>query len=201
MRVDGVIARVFENTLAYRLTQLLFVEQKLRPVLRSADFRGAHRVLDVACGPGTNTRYFQGKDYLGLDINPRYVDYARRRYGRTFEVADLTTHRFPFGYDLVLVNSFFHHLNDAQARDVLHRLRPALSDGGHIHVIDLLVPERPGPARLFSRLDRGHFARPLAEWRLLLGEAFRPVSIDTFTVGLFGVTLWNLVHFRGTAAR
>jgi SAM-dependent methyltransferase len=183
---ETVIARVFENTAAYRLSQALFAEQKLRPVLESPDYAHARRVLDVGCGPGTNTPHFDGKEYLGVDINPGYIAYARRRFGRPFAVADVTTYRPPDGtrFDLVLANSFFHHLDD-----------------GYLHVIDLVLPARTSVARTVALLDRGRHARAVAEWERLFGERFTPASMTTFGVGLLGVTLWNLVHFRGRPIR
>ena len=44
------------------------------------DVASVRRVLDVGCGPGTNTRYFEHADYLGLDINRGYIESARRRF-------------------------------------------------------------------------------------------------------------------------
>jgi SAM-dependent methyltransferase len=200
---ESVIARVFEYTAAYRLTQALFAEQKLRPVLESPDYRRARRVLDVGCGPGTNTPHFDGKEYLGVDVNPGYIAYARRRYGREFTVADVTTYRPPDGtrFDLVLANSFFHHLDDGDVRRVLVALAGVVSDDGYLHVIDLVLPERTSIARTLALLDRGRHPRPVGEWKRLFGERFAPVSMTTFDVGLFGVTLWKLVHFCGRPAR
>ena len=75
-------ARVMENTLAYRLWQAPFAEQKLAPLFAHNDLRAVRRVLDVGCGPGTNTPHFADADYLGIDFNAAYIDSARRRHGR-----------------------------------------------------------------------------------------------------------------------
>jgi len=48
-------ARVMENTLAYRVWQAPFAEKKLAPLYAHNDVARARRVLDVGCGPGTNT--------------------------------------------------------------------------------------------------------------------------------------------------
>ena len=72
------IVRIMENTLAYRLWQAPFAERKLDPIRASGGFDGIRRVLDVGCGPGTNTHHFAGADYLGMDINPGYIADARR---------------------------------------------------------------------------------------------------------------------------
>ena len=79
-----------ENVSAYRIWQAPFAEKKLAPILRHNDLGAVRRVLDVGCGPGTNTRHFATSDYLGVDLNEKYVEYARAKFGRTFVAADVT---------------------------------------------------------------------------------------------------------------
>jgi SAM-dependent methyltransferase len=55
--------------------------------------RGLGPVLDVGCGPGTVTAHLTGLglDVSGVDLSPRMVEHARRRYpGLRFEVASAT---------------------------------------------------------------------------------------------------------------
>jgi SAM-dependent methyltransferase len=55
--------------------------------------RGLGPVLDVGCGPGTVTAHLSGLglDVSGVDLSPRMVEHARRRYpGLRFEVASAT---------------------------------------------------------------------------------------------------------------
>jgi SAM-dependent methyltransferase len=55
--------------------------------------RGLGPVLDVGCGPGTVTAHLAelGLDASGVDLSPRMVGHARRRYpGLRFEVASAT---------------------------------------------------------------------------------------------------------------
>jgi len=182
----------------YRLWQAPFQEQKLAPVLRDTDLSGVRRVLDVGCGPGTNAPHFQGMDYLGLDINEEYVAQAKRRYGMAFEVADVTRWEVrdePF--DFILVNSFFHHVADEDADRILAHLATLLTEDGRIHVLDLVLPDRPSPARLLARMDRGDFPRPLERWRTLFGMRFHVELFEPYPLGVAGVSLWQMVYFRG----
>jgi SAM-dependent methyltransferase len=202
------LARVMDHTLAYRVFQAPFAEAKFAPVLRHSDLRAARRVLDVGCGPGTNTHHFTHVEYLGLDINPRYVAYARRRWGRErggpraslrFEVADVTSYRAPAGerFDFILLNSFLHHIATPDVRRILAHVAELLSPGGVVHVLDLVRPERPGIARTLAQWDRGHYARPLAEWRALFAESLEPVVFEPYRLGILGATLWSMVYFQG----
>jgi SAM-dependent methyltransferase len=195
----SVATQVLENSLGYRLWQAPFAEQKLTPVLSHNDLSRARRVLDVGCGPGTNAGHFTHTDYLGIDLNERYVQDARRRYNRRFIAADVTRYRVLAHerFDFVLVNSLLHHLDDPSTRQLLNHLAELLTDDGHIHILDLVLPEGRCVARSLAEWDRGDFPRPLGEWRSLFAESFEPVVFQPYPVGAFGVTLWNMVYFKG----
>src|SRR5260370_25127051 len=84
--------RLMDHPLVYRLWMAPFAERKLGPFIARNDLSRVHSVLDVGCGPGTNTHHFAGVDYLGIDFNPAYIETARRRHSRQFLVADVTTY-------------------------------------------------------------------------------------------------------------
>jgi SAM-dependent methyltransferase len=195
--------RLLERTPVYRLWQAPFADDKLRPILASNDLTAARRVLDVGCGPGTNTHHFSGSDYVGVDINPRYIEFARRRHGREFVVADLRTWAFPEHerFDFVLLNSFLHHVADAEVEEILRAVARTLAPNGAVHVLDLVLPERPSVARWLARNDRGGHARPLERWRELLESAFEVERFEPYAIARVGVPLWNMVYCKGRGRR
>ena len=197
----NVAARIMEHTAAYRLWQAPFAESKLAPVFRHTDRQAIRRVLDVGCGPGTNTRHFSHCNYLGIDVNPDYIAYARARHARRFVVADATTYTVPAGerFDFVLVNSFLHHVDTASARRILEHLRTLLTGDGYLHVLDLVLPAQASVGRMLARWDRGDYPRPLDEWRELLGQWFETVVFEPYPLGAAGLTLWNMLYFKGRA--
>jgi trans-aconitate methyltransferase len=196
-------ARFMENTLAYRAWQAPFAEKKLAPLYAHNDVRGARRVLDVGCGPGTNTAHFTHTDYLGIDSNAAYIENARRRHRRDFVVADVTTWKAERNgrFDLILANSLFHHIDDAGVRHILAHLATLLTPDGHVHVFDLVLPEAPSVSRFLARADRGEYPRPIGEWRKLLTNAFEPVVFEPYTLSAAGVVLWNMIYFKGRARK
>jgi SAM-dependent methyltransferase len=194
----SVVEAVMSNPNVYHLWQAPFADRKLAPMLASRTATSPRRVLDVGCGPGTNAKYFSGADYVGVDINDEYVRFARRRYGRTFVTADVVTSPLPPStFDCILVNSFLHHLDDAAVRTVLLRLRELLAQDGVIHLLELVLPDRGGPALWLARWDRGRHARPLEVWRRLFAAAFTLDAFDPYPLGAFGVPLWQMVYGRG----
>jgi SAM-dependent methyltransferase len=195
--------RIMEIAPVYRLWQAPFAERKFAPILAHNDIRQARRVLDVGCGPGTNTSHFAHADYLGIDHNVRYLEQARRRYGREFLAADISRLALaPMArFDFILVNSFFHHIDTPNTRGILSQLGALLAGDGHIHILDLVLPARPSAARLLARLDRGNFPRPLEDWKQIFSETFETEIFEPYALTGWGATLWQMVYFKGRGKR
>lgn len=192
-------ARTLEQTLVYRAWETPFVQQKFAPILAHNSISRVRPVLDVACGLGTNTKYFSGADYLGIDFNERYIGGARRRHGRKFLTADARTYVAPpeNGFDFILVNSFLHDLDTKEMLAILSHLKSLLTEDGHIHMLELVLPKKPGIARLLARWNRGKFVRPRDEWRRLFDQLFVPVVFQPYRITGMGTSLWEIVDFKG----
>lgn len=188
-----------EHSLAYRVWQAPFAERKFEPVLRHNHLDCVKGVLDIGCGPGTNAHHFARIPYRGLDVNPAYIETARRRHRRDFEVADVRAYTLPAGEgrDFALINSFLHHIGDVAVRAVLRQVAALLTTDGHVHALELVMPPKRSPARLMARMDRGDHPRSLSHWEALFGEYFEPVVFEPYALGRFGIELWSMVYFKG----
>jgi SAM-dependent methyltransferase len=197
--MNQAVIRLLELPQVYLAWQRPFVASKLEPMLRHNELRSVRRVLDVGCGPGTNSSVFAGVDYLGVDLNPSYIKYAQERYGPRFAVADVRTDTIPGTgtYDFVLVNSLLHHLDDESVDSLLRTLGRFLTDDGHVHVIELELPAHRGVPRTLARMDRGPHARSLSSWRNLLTRHFDEVVLEPFPVPARGPALWRMLYFKG----
>jgi len=191
--------RIMENTHAYRLWQAPFVEKKFAPILAHNDLSQVRRVLDVGCGPGTNTWHFAHAQYLGIDHNPRYLEQARRQHGRDFLAADVSKLALTPAarFDFILVNSFFHHIDTPNVRRILSQLGTMLTEDGHIHILDLVLPARTSIPRLLARMDRGEYPRPLVEWKQIFSESLETEIFEPYPLTALGATLWEMVYFKG----
>ncbi|MDA0283698.1 MAG: class I SAM-dependent methyltransferase [Planctomycetota bacterium] len=167
--------------------------------MRNGDLQSCRRVLDIGCGPGINAPFFEHADYTGLDWNDRYISDAQRRYGRNFISADARTFQPSPGqeFDFVLANSFFHHIDDGGVDSILKQLGKSVSSDGHIHILDLVLPEQPGIGRWLAINDRGDFARPLPRWEELFTRHFAKIEFEPFSLNLLGLGLWQMVYFKG----
>ncbi|MBK97152.1 MAG: hypothetical protein CMJ79_15775 [Planctomycetaceae bacterium] len=189
----------------YQLWQAPFAHRKFTPLLKHNDLSNIQRVLDVGCGPGTNARFFRKRDYLGLDINPRYIESASRRFSSKhgapceFRVQDVCQYHPPDNEraDFVLLNSFLHHIDDENSSAILSRLHDVLAEEGHVHILDLVLPDSMSISRLLAKLDRGNYPRPLEHWKKLFTQHFTPVIFEPFDLTRIGIPFWKMVYFKG----
>lgn len=105
-----------------------------------AGFRGEKRVLqqegllecdcvlDLGCGTGAIAPMFNPSCYLGIDPNPRYIEWAKKVHpGYRFLVMDgrnLTLESESF--DAVVIGGVIHHLEDQDAKQILAEAKRVL---------------------------------------------------------------------------
>lgn len=193
--VRKLIDRALEIPIVYQTWQAFHDREKLEYVASRIAPRPGLKVLELGCGPAINAHLFTDCEYVGIDINPEYVKKAQRLFPRhTFVAADVLTYDFTGrAYDWVLVNSFLHHLDDAQVRAIFAAVaRIAVA---RVLVLDLVLPAEPGVARMLARLDRGEFARPIAAWRALLPPSFAVREETPVRIRRGGVQLYELIGY------
>jgi ubiquinone/menaquinone biosynthesis C-methylase UbiE len=134
------------------------------------------RSLDLGCGPGAFADLFNGDDYVGVDLNRRYIDYAQRTRKGTFIVGDARRIDLPDDrFDQVLIFGLLHHLSDEDARAVLSEVRRLLVPGGRL----LAIEDIPAISRLnlighlIHSVENGEHIRPPEEYRRLYAEQGR----------------------------
>ena len=163
------------------------------------------RVLDLGCGPGDVLDHLPDVDYVGIDINPRYVRAAQTRFGQrgTFrheDVAD-TVVRDAGSFDIVMANGLLHHLTDDEVRQLLTLAQRALKPGGRLVTFDgCFVPGQSRLARLLLRMDRGRFVRTQEAYAALTSAVFGEVECH-LRDDLIRIPYTHLIMVcRGTAA-
>jgi ubiquinone/menaquinone biosynthesis C-methylase UbiE len=132
--------------------------------------------LDLGCGPGAFADLFAGDDYVGADLNARYIAHARKHRPGTFLHADARRLELPDGrFQQVLIFGLLHHLPDDDVRAVLKEACRVLASGGHI----LAIEDIPALSRLnlighlVHHAENGEHIRPVEEYRRLYAEQAR----------------------------
>ncbi len=150
-------------------------KRAIRRELRAWQAGSGLRLLDMGCGTGELAGLFPPEQYVGMDLAPVYVTYARRRYGPRFQVMAGQHLAYRGGsFDEVLVAGVFHHLPDAAVRQIAAELARVLRPGGLLLVMED-TPTRDWwnlAGRLIHVVDRGAFIRSDEDYYLLFEEHF-----------------------------
>jgi SAM-dependent methyltransferase len=145
-------------------------------------------VLDVGCGPAY---YFPslpiGVRYYGFDTEPRYVDWAQRRWGNH----DVTVSLGVFDeeqaaslppVDAVLLLGILHHLSDEESTDLLSLAARSLAPGGRVVTVDTCFePTQGRVSRWMAESDRGDYVREPMAFLQLARAHFQSVEGELLT--------------------
>lgn len=145
------------------------------------------RTLDLGCGPGILSDLFVKDDYVGADLNLRYIDYARRKRRGVFFVSDARRLGLPSGhFDQALIFGLLHHLSDSDALATLSEARRVVVPGGRILAIEDIptVSKFNLFGRLVHRLDIGKHIRSVKEYRRLYSGVARIEREEIFRSGV-----------------
>lgn len=166
---------------AYRLfIRLIGANYRDRYLQEYVQPRAGQRVFDIGCGPGDVLADFPDVEYVGIDINRKYIAAAQRRFGsrgvfRCEGLADAVV-REPGSYDIVMANGVLHHLGDDEARHLLKLAGQALKPTGRLVTHDpCYVPNQSLAVRALLAMDRGRFVRTPNAYTALAAEAFAGV--------------------------
>jgi SAM-dependent methyltransferase len=136
-------------------------------------------VLDIGCGIGQYASITAGR-YLGVDLNRRYVEYARRRRGdvshefRCVDAAQLVA--VDERFELVLMVDFLHHLGDETAASVLRTAGQLVV--GRVVSLEPVTEQANRVGRWFVDNDRGDHMRPHAALLALFERAGLRIEAD-----------------------
>jgi SAM-dependent methyltransferase len=145
--------------------------------------REGERVLDIGCGPGYVLGFMPLVDYVGFDIEPSYIAYAKQHYshrGRFFCEHFSQAHVAGFApFDAVMLFGIIHHLDDAFAENLLGLLAQCLAPNGRIVTLDpCFMPGQSRFSRWVAQADRGEFVRDQGGYRRLGAAQFATVETN-----------------------
>jgi SAM-dependent methyltransferase len=147
--------------------------------------RGPHRfMLDLGSGRSPLLHHLTPERYVGLDLHPADLAYARRRFGRPgYEFVEADFMEAPLerwhGADVVTASAVFHHLTDEQVRDLVSRVSERLRPGRMVFTDGVAT----GPLkRVLVSLDEGEPSRRREELYALFHSGFQVTETWSYVV-------------------
>jgi SAM-dependent methyltransferase len=156
----------------------IYVGKYIRP-------KEGERILDIGCGTADILSYLPSVEYLGLDMNQAYIDYAKKRFGNKGTFLTKKANKVvidelsSYDFDKVLATGVLHHLNDDEAIQLFELARSALKRGGQLITLDGCY--RKGQSRIARFLlskDRGKYVRNKDEYLGLACRLFDRIRVD-----------------------
>lgn len=139
-------------------------------------------IIDIGCGTGDFAPLFSPKEYTGIDINNRYIEFAKGKYPSHFICSNVVTYDFRGKkYDASIFISTLHHLSDKEIQTVFSKLIKVTTK--IIIVVDL-NPETSWLKKLLIQNDRGKFIRSTKEKEKLLSSFGKILEITHFSTGM-----------------
>jgi len=141
------------------------------------------KVLDIGCGVGGILEYFPDQvEYVGYDLNPKYIASAKKRYkGRGEFICDRVSESMPHPlagqFDFVLATFLLHHLYDSEAELLFKSAYHHLKSGGVVVTIDpVYIPDQSQVAKYIISKDRGRQVREPEGYKKLINQNFSSVE-------------------------
>ncbi len=198
--LDHLISKILEIPFFYSAWSKNLTAQKIDSLAQMLPDTQGFSVLDVGCGPGSNTHLFSTCEYMGIDINPEYIKVAQKQFPDCkFLTQDAQGLDFPeYSFDLVVANSFFHHLSDKESIEVFEKLRRILKHDGTLILSEPLIPEQNNVLQnILMKLDRGKFFRTYDQYCKTFQGFFDIDQATRYPLKLIGsVTGWTMLLFR-----
>ena len=199
MQSNAGLLRWLKAPFLYNLFQGVVGGNALRRriIQNRARARSGDKVIDIGCGPAQALQSLPDVEYLGLDINPDYIAFARRTYGSkgTFVVGDTRSlwgdSRFKDA-DIAIAVGVLHHLDDEEAADCIRFAYDALKRGGRLICHDACWISNQGVlSKCIMSHDRGRNIRTEQQYRQLAGKIFQNVHawVDTKPLRIPYVTI------------
>lgn len=137
---DNLVARLSGHPVLFTLARSIIEDdfQAVRSLIRrELDLAPGLRTLDLGCGPGVFADLFARQDYVGADLNRRFIEHARSTRRGTFVVSDARKVELPDRrFEQVLLFGLLHHLPDEDVGQVLAEARRVLVPGGRMLVVE-----------------------------------------------------------------
>lgn len=138
-------------------------------------------ILDIGCGLGDVLEYLPRVEYLGFDMNRRYIKKAAQRFGDrgTFVCRKLSrelSQELPM-FNIILATGILHHLDNIETEQLFELARSKLKPGGRLVTMDgCYMSGQSKMAAFILSKDRGKHVRTKDQYLNLASKFFKNVQ-------------------------
>jgi len=141
------------------------------------------KILEIGCGTGTILKYIDKKidvDYSGYDINPKYINFARRKYGNRGNFYCENVRQSSVrgeNFDMVLAIAIFHHLDDIESKKAITMAWEKLKINGLLILSEpVWTNQQSSIEKYLMTKDRGQNIRTEEKYIELVKTKFSNIS-------------------------
>ena len=173
----------YEREETARPDEMAMINDVTSTVISHLDTRPFSRVLDLCCGTGLPlidiATHPHVANLLGVDISESYLEFAKSRFASVpnarFMLHDAVTAPLQeASWDIVIMASAYHHVDDDRKQIFLHKVRKLLADDGVVVVGENILP----PYDYASKISYADAVRLFYREVLQTAERDRPLPPD-----------------------
>jgi len=167
--------RFFDLPWVFNLTgYILEAAFKAQKDFVKIEVNNTRNVLEIGCGTGRYAKFFKKDAYIGVDITPKFINYAKRKSNYDFRIMDIRKLSFKNGsFDKVFSIGVLHHLNERDLLKTLQEVKRVLKPGGKLLVMeDIPIPKSNLVGHLLQKFDRGASIRAIKQYASLFSDFF-----------------------------
>ncbi|MEK7627778.1 MAG: class I SAM-dependent methyltransferase [Patescibacteria group bacterium] len=163
-------------TLYNKLIRPKFLVKKyIKKIIQNQfDFTGSN-VLDFGCGTGSACFIFSPKNYLGIDIDKKRIDFAKKSFpSYKFEVLNDNIIPAEDGiFDFICIFATIHHISDTVFKKYINEFKRVMKPSGAIIVIEPVISGKNKLNNWFMRIfDNGKYIRDESHYRSFFEDDF-----------------------------
>ena len=176
-----MLSKILDIPFFYNLIQVILGMDFFSVAKKYIEKYPHNNILEIGCGPGKFSRYINYKKYLGIDMNKKYIEHAKRNYENKsikFLVLNaMNISRMKDSFDLIVAMNITHHLSDSE---IGHIIKNLISNVSFKRL--LIFDGKPdiGPfGKILEYLDQGSNFRETEQIAKLVGKYLKVEKAET----------------------
>lgn len=176
------IYSLLSNTFFYSLVQRVMSGTSFRKkIVKKYITKHNVKVLDIGCGPAEILDTLPKIKYYGFDINPIYINSAKKKYENKgkFFCKKFTNKNIKYlpKFDHVLLLGVLHHLSNKEINTLMLNIKKVLKRKGNIITLDnIFIHKQNFIAKFLIQMDKGENVRSRKGYLNILKNHFKKIN-------------------------